>query len=53
MLHLSIHVGYAALQNIYKEKKIRKIKSKNITLKTFLEKVKAIICMWFAVPVKK
>ena len=43
MLHLSIHVGYAALQNIYKEETSSKIKSKNSTLEILLEKVKAII----------
>ena len=44
---LSIHVGYATLQNIYKEERL------STTLEIFFEKVKAIICMWFAVPIIK
>ena len=44
MLHLSIHVRYAALQNsIYKKEILSKIKSKNTILEIFLEKVKAIL----------
>ena len=36
MLHLSIYVGYAALQNIYKNEYYVK-KSKNISLEIFLK----------------
>ena len=53
MLYLSIHVGYATLQNIYKKKTLNKIKYKNTTLEIFFEKLKAIICVWFAVPIIK
>ena len=35
MPSLSIHLGYAALQNIYKEETLSKIKSKNTILEIF------------------
>ena len=41
ILHLSIHVGYAALQNIYKKETLSKIKSKNTTIEIIFEKAQA------------
>ena len=45
MLYLSIHVGYATLQNIYKKETLIKIKSKNTTLEIFFEKAQATLLL--------